>query len=108
MTLQLPAPVAAYFLATNRHDIDSMLLPFAAEAVVHDEGSEHVGHIAIRAWMVETKHKYRVTVEPQEAQKSGDRTTVAGLVSGNFPGSPAILHYGFTHSPAEIHRLEIG
>lgn len=108
MTLQLPAPVAAYFLATNRHDIDATLLPFAADAVVHDEGGEHVGHVAIRAWMVETKNKYRVTVEPQEVQEAGDGTTVAALVSGKFPGSPATLHYSFTHSPAEIHRLDIG
>jgi hypothetical protein len=108
VTLQFPVPVAAYFLATNRHDIDSMVLPIAADAIVHDEGGEPVGHVAIRAWMVETKSKYRVAVESQEAQESGDRTAVAGLVSGNFPGSSAILHYGFSHSPAEIHRLEIG
>lgn len=108
MTLQLPAHVAAYFLATNRHDIDSMLLPFAPGAIVQDEGEEHVGHIAIRAWMVETTQRYRVAVEPRECRESSGRTTVAGLVSGNFPGSPATLRYGFTLSPDGIHRLEIG
>ena len=63
-----------------------MLVPFAAEAIVQDEGEEHVGHVAIRAWMVETTQKYRVTVEPQEAEESNGKITVAGLASGNFPG----------------------
>lgn len=108
MTIQLPAPVTAYFLATNRHDIDSMLVPFAAEAVVQDEGEKHVGHVAIRAWMIETTQKYRATVEPRESEGSNGKTTVAGLVSGNFPGSPARLRYGFTLSSDSISRLEIG
>lgn len=108
MTIQLPASVAAYFLATNRHDIDSMLVPFAAGAIVQDEGEEHVGHVAIRAWMVETTQKYRVTVEPQESEEFNGGTTVAGLVSGNFPGSPARLRFGFTLSSDGISRLEIG
>jgi hypothetical protein len=107
VAIQLPAPVAAYFLAANRHDIDSMLVPFAADAVVQDEGKEHVGHVAVREWIIETIQKYQVTVEPQEAEVSGDRTTVASLVSGNFPGSPVQLSYGFTLSAADIRRLEI-
>jgi hypothetical protein len=108
VTIQLPEPVAAYFIASNRHDIDAMLVPFAADATVQDEGKEHAGHVAIRVWMAETTEKYRVTVEPQESEESNGRTTVVGLVSGNFPGSPARLRYEFSLSSAEIYRLEIG
>ena len=108
MTIQLPAPVASYFLASNWHDIDTMLVPFAAEAIVHDEGEEHVGHVAIRAWMVEKTQKYLVTVEPQGAEASNGGTTVAGLVSGSFPGTPAKLHFDFILSSDRISRLEIG
>ena len=35
----LPQPIAAYFAATNTHDIDAMLEPFADGAIVRDEGS---------------------------------------------------------------------
>ncbi len=108
MTIRLPAPLLAYFLAINRHDIDAMLMPFAAEASVLDEGEEHGGHVAIRAWLVETTRKYCVTIEPQEAEELNGRTIVSGLVSGNFPGSPATLRYGFTLSSDGIGRLEIG
>ncbi|MGI4745651.1 MAG: nuclear transport factor 2 family protein [Janthinobacterium lividum] len=108
MKLSLPAPVSAYFLASNRHDIDSMLVPFSTDAVVQDEGEEHVGHTEIREWMVKTTRKYLVTVEPQETEELVGRTTVVGLVSGNFPGSPARLRFSFALSPAGIYRLEIG
>ena len=108
MTIQLPALINAYFLAANRHDIASMLAPFADDALVQDEGEQHVGHAAIRAWMDRTTQKYKATVEPRECKLSDGKTTVTGSVTGNFPGSPATLRYGFILSSSEIHRLEIG
>lgn len=108
MTIPLPSPVAAYFLAANRHDIESMLVPFTIDATVQDERKEHAGPATIRAWMVETTQKYRVTVEPIRSDETNGTTTVAALVSGSFPGSPTELRYGFTLSSAGIYRLEIG
>jgi hypothetical protein len=40
MTPTLPQPIAACFAATNTHDIDVMLQPFADGAIVRDEGRE--------------------------------------------------------------------
>ena len=107
MNGQIPASIAAYFAAKNRRDIDAMLTPFAAAALVRDEGGEHRGHAAIRSWMEATTRKYHVTVEPQEVEERDGRTVVVGLVSGNFPGSPVRLRYGFILSPDGISRLEI-
>ena len=107
MPTELPEPLAAYFAAKNRHDIEGMLAPFAADAIVWDEGQERSGHPAIREWMVETTRKYRVTVEVTGVAVDNDRTLVAALVSGNFPGSPATLHYAFTLEGGSIARLEI-
>ena len=108
MTIDLPRPLAAYFAAKNRHDIDAMLAPFAADSIVRDEGKTYTGRAAIKAWMEETTKKYRVTVEPAEASSKGPNWTVAGLVSGNFPGSPATLHYRFAVAEDRIAHLEIG
>lgn len=108
MTIELPEPLAAYFAAKNRHAIDAMLTPFASDAIVLDEGRTYTGHAAIKAWMEETTRKYRVTVEPTEASAKGQNWTVAGLVSGDFPGSPATLRYRFVLSRDRISRLEIG
>src|SRR5262245_59511543 len=98
----LPEPLSAYLSAKNRHDIDAMLAPFSADAVVKDESRERRGRAAIREWMEETTRKYRVTVEVTGASEEDGRTVVAGLVSGNFSGSPAVLHFAFTLEGGKI------
>ncbi len=103
-----PAPIAAYFAAKNKKDIDGMLASFGAKAMVKDEGSDHRGLTAIRAWMEHTTQKYSVNVEIKTVETHQDRTRVSGLVSGNFPGSPAMLHYAFTLAGDKIAQLEIG
>lgn len=108
MTIDLPRPIADYFAAKNRHDIDAMLAPFAADATVRDEGQAYNGHAAIRGWMEETTRRYRVTVEPTEASSDGGTWKVAALVAGDFPGSPAVLRYRFSLADERIARLEIG
>ncbi|PWJ91736.1 ketosteroid isomerase-like protein [Mesorhizobium loti] len=108
MTEELPQPLTDYFVAKNRHDIDAMLASFSSDATVRDEGKTHHGSAAIRSWMEETTKKYRVTVEVADATVNGDAWRIAGIVSGNFPGSPATLHYVFTLADDQITRLEIG
>ncbi|RJT31876.1 nuclear transport factor 2 family protein [Mesorhizobium waimense] len=108
MTIKLPQPLVDYFAAKNRHDIDGMLIPFSSDATVQDEGETHQGPAAIRNWMEATARKYRVTVEVADATVNGDAWRVAGIVSGNFPGSPATLHYNFMLAGEGITRLEIG
>lgn len=107
MTRQLPPPLATYYDAKNQHDIDGMLAPFAEDAVVKDEGQEHHGAAAIRSWIEHTTRKYRVTVDIEQVETANDRLIVSGLVSGEFPSSPATLRYAFTLSGSKIARLEI-
>jgi ketosteroid isomerase-like protein len=108
MIQPLPEALAAYFAAQNRHDIDDMLAPFSETAVVKDEGEEMRGPAEIRAWMEETTRKYRATVEVKNVEKDGETYAVAALVSGTFPGSPAMLHYHVTLAGGRIAHLEIG
>ena len=108
MTQPLPRPIAVYYAAKNRHDIDAMLAPFAENAVVKDEGELHAGRTAIRAWMDHTTAKYRVTVEVIDAAETAGQTVVTARVSGSFPGSPIELTYRFTLAGDAITGLEIG
>ena len=108
MSATLPEPLSAYFGAKNRHDIDAMLAPFSADAVVKDESRESGSLAAIREWMEETTRKYRDTVEVTDVAEADGRTIVTGLVSGTFPGSPAQLRFAFTLEDGKIIRLEIG
>lgn len=108
MTVPLPSPLARYFAASNRHDIDAMLAPFAPGAEVRDEGATHVGTAAIRDWMEHTTAKYRVTSEVIDLATKADTLVVTARVSGNFPGSPANLTYRFTLKGDAIGSLSIG
>jgi len=108
MSQELPGPIADYFAAKNRHDIDAMLAGFAQDAIVKDEGETHRGHDAIRVWMEDTTRRYRVTVMPSVKTGAGEVWVIAGLVSGNFPGSPATLHYRFRLAGGRIAALGIG
>lgn len=108
MTQPLPTPLADYFAAANRHDIAAMLAPFAPDARVKDEGQTHIGTEAIRRWLEHTTAKYGVTVDVLETAAEADTLAVTGLVSGNFPGSPANLTYRFTLSGDRIASLAIG
>lgn len=108
MTVTLPAPLADYFVANNRHDIDAMLAPFTPDAIVKDEGETHRGAEAIRQWMQSTTDKYHAKVEVKEASVTANAWRIAGIVSGDFPGSPITLHYNFTLGGDRIAKLEIG
>ena len=107
LTTPLPQPLAAYFAATNKHDIDGMLAPFDEDASVKDESQTHYGRPAIRLWMEDTTRKYRVTIEVKSVTDEKGEIVVSGFVSGDFPGSPALLRYAFTLSGQKITRLEI-
>jgi hypothetical protein len=57
--------------------------------------------------MEHTTRKYRVSVDVKQIEPVGSRLIVSGLVSGDFPGSPAMLRYAFILSGSKIARLEI-
>lgn len=107
MSTQLPEPIAAYFTATNRHDIDAMVAPFAETALVKDEGRERRGMTAIREWIEETTRNYHHTVAVMDVAQAGGKTVVTGRVSGTFPGSPVDLRHLFTLDGGKIACLEI-
>src|ERR1700730_13437020 len=108
MTAKLPKVLVEYFAATNAHDVEAMIAAFTEDAMVHDEGRDHVGVAAIRAWMKDTIEKYDYKVEPIESSRNGSSAVVLVSLRGRFPGSPITLQYTFTLSGERVARLEIG
>ena len=108
MKTKLPEPLEAYFDAVDREDMDAMLTPFAASAVVKDEGKTRTGRVAVREWIEEVTEKYhpRFVIE-DVVEEGGGTIVVTGLVSGTFPGSPVRLRYAFSLNAGEITHLEI-
>ena len=106
--MNLPFPIQTYFDADRRNDGDALIHAFAPDAVVRDEGQSHAGHQAIDAWWRDGKIRYQHVIEPLEAAGQGDLTEVRARVTGQFPGSPAILTFAFRLKGDRIAGLEIG
>ena len=104
--IDLPAPVAAYF-AADTTGAEAVAQCFTDGAVVIDERQEYRGRTAIARWKAEVSAKFRYTVDRLGVHVSGNKITVTGRVTGDFPGSPVNLKYRFTLEGDKIARLEI-
>ena len=106
--MTLPPPIQTYFTALAPQDGAVFAAAFAPDAVVHDEGNLHHGPEQIRAWWLAAKAKYRHTARPLEMSEVADGAVVRAQVSGDFPGSPAVLTFTFGLSGDRISTLRIG
>jgi hypothetical protein len=81
----IPHIVRRYFELASRPDDEEYFALFAPDAVVHDEGREHRGLDAVRAWRSEVPLvRYAIT----GAEAAADGLVVTATISGDFPGSP--------------------
>ncbi|MBK1817738.1 nuclear transport factor 2 family protein [Luteolibacter yonseiensis] len=103
-----PDIIIRYFNAANAGNIDEACDCFASDAAVSDEGQTHEGNQSIRTWIDSTTKKYHPQVEMLRIGKKDTILCVTGLVSGDFPGSPAELDYQFTLQNNTISNLSIG
>ncbi|HSI09451.1 MAG TPA: nuclear transport factor 2 family protein [Rariglobus sp.] len=108
MTLRLSPLLEAFVTATNNHDGEALTACFVADAIVHDEGTTHRGHPAIRAWFDDVVRKYRFTIVVTDEETSHDETVLTTQVTGSFPGSPIELRYCFNIGDDKIRGLSIG
>jgi ketosteroid isomerase-like protein len=106
--MNLPAPIRTYFTALPPKDAEAFAAAFAPEAIVHDEGRIHRGPDEISAWWQAAKAKYRHRTEPLDLAEVTGKAVVRARVSGDFPGSPAVLTFTFGLAGDRITDLEIG
>ena len=105
---ELPAALALYFAAHDRHDVDGASAPFAADAIVEDEGRTHTGSHEIRTWLSNAGRQYTYTRTLLDARQQGDGAwIVRNRLDGNFPGGTAELAYRFTIHGGRISSLVI-
>jgi len=107
MSLQLPSPIAAYVEANARLDLDGMLKPFAADAVLLDNGARFVGHAEIRALLKEMVVDLKAIFTPESVQHENGQVVIEGPAHGNFPGSPIRFTYRFDLDGDAIRAVEI-
>jgi hypothetical protein len=106
MTLDLPAPIAAYFTADKR-DSEAVAQCFTDNATVKDEGHTYHGRAAIKQWKADTSAKYQYTSEPFACEQKDGKFVVTSRLTGNFPGSPVNLRFFFGLDGDKIASLEI-
>jgi hypothetical protein len=105
-SLNLPKPIAAYFIA-DEVDGEAVSQCFTENAVVKDEGHTHKGRAAIKEWKVDVSTKIKYTCEPLACEEKDGRTIVTCHLVGNFPGSPVDLRFFFKLEGDKIESLEV-
>ena len=107
MPLELPIPIAAYVAANARLDVDGMLEPFAADAVLRDNGALLRGHAELRRLFEDGVVAVKAIFTPDTVRYEGGQVVVEGPAHGDFPGSPIRFTYRFTLDNNVITALEI-
>ena len=107
MALVLPKPIAAYVEANAHLDVDGMLKPFAADAVLSDNGKRHEGHAELRALFEDEVIAVKAIFTPDAVRHEDGRVVVEGPAHGDFKGSPIRFTYRFTLDDNAIRALEI-
>jgi hypothetical protein len=106
MTLNLPMPIATYFIA-DKGDSEAVSQCFTENAVVKDEGHTYHGRAAIKQWKADVSAKYEYTSELLACEQKDDRIVVTCRLTGNFPGSPVNLRFFFELEGDKVASLEI-
>lgn len=91
--MQTQSVINRYFQLAPLSDTDAYFAQFAADAVVEDEGHEHHGVDAIRAWRSEVP---AVSYEVRGIRGADGEHIARASIAGDFPGSPVELDFHFT------------
>lgn len=103
----LPKPIADYIEANARLDVDGMLKPFAADAVLFDVGRRLEGHAELRTLFEDEVVAVKAIFTPDDAREENGQVVVEGPAHGDFKGSPIRFTYAFTLESGAIKTLEI-
>jgi ketosteroid isomerase-like protein len=103
----LPKPIADYVDANKRLDIEAMLMPFADDAVILDNGQRFTGLAAIRTLFEEEVIPVKAIFTPDSVRHENGNIIVEGPAHGDFKGSPIRFTYDFTLENNAITMLDI-
>ncbi|MDG2522603.1 nuclear transport factor 2 family protein [Caulobacter segnis] len=107
MSLEIPLPIADYVAANARLDIDGMMKPFAADAVLLDNGERFAGQAEIRTLLTKMGTGLKAIFTPDTIRHDHGQVVVEGQTHGDFKGSPIRFTYRFDLDGDVIKALEI-
>ena len=106
MTPALPKPIADFVEANAQLNVDGMLQPFAADAVVLDNGGRYEGHAELRTLLEEAVVGAKAIFTPDTVRHENGQVVVEGPAHGDFPGSPIRFTYRFSIENDAITSLD--
>ncbi len=107
MPVKLPKPIADYVEANARLDVDGMLKPFTADAVIRDNGKRFAGLDELRKLFEDEVIAAKAIFTPDTVRLDAAHVVVEGPAHGDFKGSPIRFTYRFTLEHDAIKALEI-
>lgn len=105
--MNLPKVVADLVEAQNNYDSFAYANCFSETAIVFDEGNTYNGRTDIQNWIADANEKYRSVMKPINFAANETESVLSAEVSGNFEGSPVVLHYHFQIADDQIESLKI-
>lgn len=105
--MKLPQTLNNFIETQNQHNSVAYTACFSETAIVHDEGKTHIGKPAIKQWIEDSNQKYQSILKPLNYNEFEQSSLLTAEVSGNFPGSPAILHFHLVLNNEIINSLKI-
>ena len=105
--MNLPKVVADLVEAQNNYDSVVYANCFSETAIVFDEGNTYKGRTEIQNWIADANEKYRSVMKPINFVVNETESVLSAEVSGNFEGSPVVLHYHFQITDDQIESLKI-
>lgn len=93
--------------AQNIHNSLAYAECFSDTAVVFDEGKTHNGKVEIQKWIEKSNREYQSVMKALNYEETDAKGLLTAEVSGNFPGSPAILQFHFVLKDELIESLRI-
>lgn len=103
----LPKPIADYVRANAELDLDGMLVPFAEDAVLLDNGKRFEGYAELRGLFEDAVIAAKAVFTPDSIRNENGKVVVEGPAHGDFPGSPIRFTYRFSLEDDAIRALEI-
>lgn len=104
----LPETIASHLTAHDAGENAHVLATVTPDAVVTDEGHDHIGYEQIEAWLTGPTGEFTYTTEFIGATTiDAEHIDVLQRLESNCPGGVADLHYRFTLDGALINRLVI-
>lgn len=107
LVASLPRPIAEFVEANTRLDVDGMLKPFAADALLVDNGHRYAGLAEIRTLFEDEVVAVKAIFTPDNVRRENGKIVVEGPAHGDFKGSPIRFTYDFMLENDVIKTLEI-